>query len=49
MNQVDLTVASGTFADRTDLVEIEDDVQLADVAEELVEKLHEEVDRLEVR
>ena len=34
---------------RTDLVEIEDDVELADVAEELVEELHEEVDGLEVR
>ena len=32
--------------DAVDLVEVEDDVQFADVAEVLVEGLHEEVDEL---
>lgn len=50
MRQVDLAVSQWRVRGRrTDLVEIEDDVELADVAEELVEELHEEVDRLEVR
>ena len=34
--------------DHVDLVEVEDEVELAHVAKELVEELDEEVDRLEV-
>ena len=35
--------------DHVDLVEVEDEVELAHVAEELIEQLHEEVDRLEIQ
>jgi hypothetical protein len=33
----------------THLVEIEDQIQLADIAEELIQHLHEEVYRLKIR
>ena len=45
---LDLTGEEDLVEDGVDLVEVEDEVELADVAEEGVEDLDEEVDRLEV-
>ncbi|KAJ3579931.1 hypothetical protein NPX13_g634 [Xylaria arbuscula] len=46
---LDLAGEEDLVEDGVDLVEVEDEVELADVAEEGVEHLDEEVDRLEVR
>lgn len=46
---LDLSRQEDLVEDGVDLVEVEDEVELADVAEEGVEHLDEEVDRLEVR